>query len=56
MDFISNQAITPILVGKSVLELVRLFTDLLLVPIVQMVNFRIVTFINVLLTDLHLTS
>ena len=29
MDFISIQAIPPTLVGKSVLELIRLFKDLL---------------------------
>ena len=28
MDFIRNQAITPILVGRSALELVSLFEDL----------------------------
>ena len=40
MDFISNQAIIPILVSKSALDRVRLFEDLLLVPIFQMADFR----------------
>ena len=54
MDIISNQAINPTSVGKSALELVRLFKALTLVLIVQMATFRN-AFKTFLKTDLHLT-
>ena len=40
MGFISNQATTPTLVGKSATKRIHLFTDLLLIPFVQFVDFR----------------
>ena len=40
LDFIIILAIIPTLVGKFSLELIRLFKDLLLVPIVRKASFR----------------
>ena len=53
MNFGSNQALTPTLVGKPTLKLFGFFKDLLLVPIVQIAKIRI--FMKVLMTDLHST-
>ena len=53
MVIISKQAMNCTLVGKSALELVRLFKEML-VPSVQMTEFRNI-FKTILTTDLHLT-